>query len=330
MPRLSLRSTLGFTTTVVALALAAVACGSSSSGGNGGSVASSGGTVPSFCGGTAGSGSVVVGAFNFSESELLANIYAAALNKCGYSASVKALGAREVVYPALKKGTLAAVPEYAATLTDFINDANNGANAPSKASGDINKTMVALRAELPSNLVALNPATATDKNSFAVKTSFANANHITSMSQLGAYSRSHPLSLGGPAECQTRTFCEPGLKKTYGMKFSKFVTLDAGGPLTVKALKQGKVNVGLVFSSDPTVAQAGLTVLNDDKHLQASDNIVAIVQKKYATGPFANALNAVDSKLNQSTLVGLNKAVSIDHDPISEVASGFLSQVGLS
>jgi osmoprotectant transport system substrate-binding protein len=325
MPRTFRHSLFGFIATGIALALGAAACGGGSSGG---SVSTS--SVPSFCGSTAGSGSVVVGAFNFSESELLANIYAAALNKCGYSASVKALGAREVVYPALKKGSLAVVPEYAATLTDFINDANNGANAPSKASGDINKTMVALRAELPSNLVALNPASATDKNSFAVKSSFATANNITTMSQLGTYSQSHPLALGGPAECQTRPFCEPGLTKTYGMKFSKFVTLDAGGPLTVKALKQGKVDVGLVFSSDPTVAQAGLTVLTDDKDLQASDNIVAIVQKKYSTGPFASAINAVDSKLTQSVLVGLNKAVAIDRTPTASAASAFLTQVGLS
>ena len=163
-----------------------------------------------------------------------------------------------------------------------------------------------------------------------MKASFASANNITTMSQLGTYSQSHPLALGGPAECQTRPFCEPGLKQTYGMKFSKFVTLDAGGPLTVTALKQGKIDIGLVFSSDPTVEQAGLTVLTDDKNLQASDNIVAIVQKKYSTGPFAEALNAVDSKLTQDVLVGLNKSVGIDRTPIPTAASAFLSQVGLS
>lgn len=327
MPRSRRTSLIAVTAATLALALGAAACGSSSSGGKG-SVATS--SVPTFCGGQSGSGKVIVGAFNFSESELLANLYSAALNKCGFKASVKALGAREVVYPALKKGTLAAVPEYAATLTDFINDAANGANAPTKASGDINKTMTALRAELPSNLVALDPAAATDKNSFAVKASFASANNITTMSQLGTYSQSHPLALGGPAECQTRPFCEPGLKQTYGMKFSKFVTLDAGGPLTVKALKQGKVDVGLVFSSDPTVTQAGLTVLTDDKNLQASDNIVAIVAKKYSTGAFASAVNAVDSKLTQDVLVGLNKSVGIQRTPIPAAASAFLTQVGLT
>src|ERR1700735_3921605 len=128
-------------------------CGSSSSGSSpnaGSSVSASTASGPALCGGATGSGNVTLAAFNFSESETLANIYAAALKECGYTATVKDLASREVIYPALKKGDFAAVPEYAATLTDFINDQQNGANAPTKASGDINTTMTHLRAELPS------------------------------------------------------------------------------------------------------------------------------------------------------------------------------------
>jgi osmoprotectant transport system substrate-binding protein len=114
------------------------------------------------------------------------------------------------------------------------------------------------------------------------------------------------------------------------MKFSSLTTLDAGGPLTIKGIKSGKVDLGLVFTSDPTPAANGLTVLTDDKNLQASDNIVPIVQKKYATGAFANAINAVDQKLTESVLIGLNKAVEVNRDPSTEVATAFLKQVGLS
>jgi osmoprotectant transport system substrate-binding protein len=215
-------------------------------------------------------------------------------------------------------------------LTDFINDAVNGANAPSKASGNITKTMAALTAELPSNLAVLKPATATDKNSFAVTKAFATAHHITTMSQLGAYSQSHPLTLAGPPECPTRPFCEPGLKTTYGFKIKSFKQTDEGGPLTEKAITSGKADVGLVFTSDPTIASHGLVVLTDDKHLQASDNIVPLVAKSLASGAAASALNAVDAKLDQTTLVQINKAVEIDHGTPAKVAAEFLSQEGLT
>jgi osmoprotectant transport system substrate-binding protein len=332
----SLRRTRSVTFGVTSLALAAAlaGCGTSSSGGTNATVAPSAAapssSAPAICGGATGSGDVTLAAFNFSESETIANIYAAALKECGYTVKVKNLASREVVYPALKKGDFAAVPEYAATLTDFINDQQNGANAPTKASGDITKTMTALRAELPSSLKALDPASGTDKNAFAVTKSFASAHHITTLSQLGAYSKSHPLKLGGPPECKVRPFCQPGLANKYGMKFSSLTTLDAGGPLTIKAITSGKVDLGLVFTSDPTPAAKGLTVLTDDKNLQASDNIVPVVQAKYATGAFANAINAVDQKLSQAVLIGLNKAVEIGRTPIPAAAAAFLAQEGLN
>jgi osmoprotectant transport system substrate-binding protein len=326
---------VGFGVTSVAFVAVLAGCGASSSGGspNAGvepSAAAPSSSGPAICGGATGSGSVTLAAFNFSESETIANIYAAALKECGYTVKVKNLASREVVYPALKKGDFAAVPEYAATLTDFINDQQNGANAPTKASGDITTTMTALRGELPPTLKALDPASGTDKNAFAVTKSFASAHHITTLSQLGAYSKSHPLKLGGPPECKTRPFCQPGLEHTYGMKFSSLTTLDAGGPLTIKGITSGKVDLGLVFTSDPTPAAKGLTVLTDDKNLQASDNIVPVVQAKYASGAFANAINAVDKKLSQSVLIGLNKAVEIGRTPIPAAATAFLAQEGLN
>jgi osmoprotectant transport system substrate-binding protein len=334
-------SSIAIAATGLVMALTASACGSSSSGNTAASGSSSSpATVsqssastpagPALCGGKTGSGKVVIGAASFAENETLAAIYAAALKECGYTTSTKDFDSREVYYPEVKKGAIQVVPEYAATLTDFINDADNGANAPSKASGDITKTVTALKAELPSSLGVLNPAAATDKNGFAVKKSFATAHHITTMSQLGAYSKTHPLSLAGPSECPTRPFCEPGLKKTYGFKISKFVQTDEGGPLTDKALTSGKATVGLLFTSDPTLAGNGLVFLTDDKALQASDNIIPLVASSLATGAAANALNAVDAKLSQNTLVQINKAVQVSRGTPTAVATQFLQQEGLS
>jgi osmoprotectant transport system substrate-binding protein len=319
-------SSLALAASGIALALAAAACGSSSSGGN--PAAGSSSSLPAYCGGQSGSGKVLVGNAGFPENITLATIYVDVLDACGYSASTRSFTNREAYYPLVRSGQIQVVPEYAATLTDFINDAANGANAPSKASGDITVTMQHLAAELPSSLAVLNAASATDKNAFAIKTSLATANNITTLSQLATYSQSHPLAIAGPAECSSRPFCEPGLERTYGMKFSKFVSTgtDAGGSVTLKDLKTGKADVGLVFSSDPNVSAAGLTVLSDDKNLQASDNIVPLVAASLSTGAAANALNAVSAKLDQQTLDQLNVAVVIDHGTYAQVAQQFVSQ----
>ena len=196
-----------------------------------------------------GSGKLVVGAANFSESATLANLYADALKAAGFDASVKPVTSREVYEPALEKGDLDVFPEYVGTLTEFLNKKANGANAAAKASGDLDATVTALKALAgPRGLTVYTPSEAADQNAFAVTKNFAQANSLTKLSDLKNVKTK--LVLGGPPECPTRPFCQLGLQKTYGITFASFKSLDTGGPLTKAALKDGSVQVGLVFSSD--------------------------------------------------------------------------------
>ena len=201
-----------------------------------------------------GSGKIVVGAANFSENQTLANIYAQVLNASGFDASVKTVGSRETYEPALEKGQLQVVPEYVGTLTEFINKAENGANAQPIASGDLDATVQGLT-QL-GDKVGLKfgePSTAADQNTFAVTQGFADAYGVQSLSDLAAKCSSG-IVLGGPPECPDRPFCQPGLEEKYGLTIDSFTSLDAGGPLTKTALKQGKITLGLLFSSDAALA----------------------------------------------------------------------------
>jgi osmoprotectant transport system substrate-binding protein len=195
-----------------------------------------------------GSGKLVVGGANFSESQTLAYVYADALKAAGFSTEVKTVESREVYEPALERGDLDVFPEYVGTLTEFLNTKANGANAKPKASNDLDATLTALKGLAgPRGLTVYTPAAADDKNAFAVTKKFALDNKLTKISDL---KNLKDLILGGPAECPKRPFCELGLEKTYGLTFTSFKSLDAGGPLTKAALKDGTINVGLVFSSD--------------------------------------------------------------------------------
>jgi hypothetical protein len=91
-----------------------------------------------------GSGRVVVGAANFPESLTLAELYKLALNAAGFQATVQQSTNREVYEPALERGEITVFPEYAATLTEFLNKKANGDSAPEKASTDVNATVAAL------------------------------------------------------------------------------------------------------------------------------------------------------------------------------------------
>jgi osmoprotectant transport system substrate-binding protein len=200
-----------------------------------------------------GSGDLNVGAANFSENQILANLYAQVLEAAGYKVNVKDVQSREVYEPALEHGQLDVMPEYAATMTEFLNTKDNGDNAKPLASTDITKTVAALKTiGAKHGLVPLEPAQATDQNAFAVRKDFAAKWHLTNLSDLKNVKGD--LVLGGPPECAQRPFCKPGLEKVYGVHFTGFKSLDAGGPLTRAAIQNGNVQIGLVFSSDPALA----------------------------------------------------------------------------
>lgn len=206
-------------------------------------VADQGLTAPS-----QGSGSLVVGSANFSENITVAEIYAAVLRDAGYDVTVRTIGNRETYMPALVSGEVDVVPEYAATAAEFINRSLNGADAPAVASGDIAVTKAALDSFTDFGVVFGEPAAAQDQNAFAVTTAFSDQYGVTSLSELAA--NCEGIALGGPPECPERTFCQIGLEDVYGINVSDFSSLDAGGPLTKTALRQGAIAVGLVFSSD--------------------------------------------------------------------------------
>lgn len=201
------------------------------------------------------SGSLVVGAANFSENQTLAELYKIALEAAGYDVKVQTIGNRELYEPALAKGDVQVVPEYAATMADFLNGKANGKDAAAVSSTDLDKTVAALtKLGEPEGIVFGKPSGAQDQNAFAVTTAFAEKYGVKTLSDLATKCSGADTVLGGPAECPARPKCQAGLEDVYDFRAGKFSSLDAGGPQTKTALTTGKASVGLVFSSDAALA----------------------------------------------------------------------------
>ncbi|HTJ75346.1 MAG TPA: ABC transporter substrate-binding protein [Acidimicrobiales bacterium] len=272
--------------------------------------------------------SVVIGSAPFSESVIVANMYAGALQADGYQVTVrKGLGQREIYLPALQKGGkdngIDLVPEYVGTLLEFVNK-NAG-----EASGDLDATVTKLRARLePMGLTALTPSPAADQNAFAVTKATADKYKLKKLSDLAPIAGQ--LTLGAGPECPARPFCQPGLEKTYGLKFKSFKVLDSGGPLTLGALASGDIDVGLVFSSDGGVAARNLVVLDDDKKLQTVDNIVPAIRNDVLDDTIRKDLNKVSAALTTDDLIQLNKRADVDKADPEMLAREWLQQHGFT
>ncbi|HKW08173.1 MAG TPA: ABC transporter substrate-binding protein [Candidatus Dormibacteraeota bacterium] len=295
-----------FLAAVLAFAMTAVACGSSPSSG------SSGGSTPK--------GSVTIAGFNFTEGSVLAELYGQALEHDGYSVQYKLrLGNREVVSKAIEAGSIDAYIGYAATDLEFYN--KGAGEATGDAAGNVSK----LNGHLQSlSLAALNPSAAIDQNAFAMTKANAQKFNATKLSDLASVG--NQIVLGGPPECASRPFCEPGLTQTYGIHFKDFKSLDPDGPLTRAALANGSIQLGLVFSSDGDLNSLGLVVLQDDKHLESADNVVPIIRSSVASAEVKKIMNAVSAGLTTNDLIDMNNQAGPQHQDPDAVAAAYLQK----
>ncbi|KQS68602.1 glycine betaine ABC transporter substrate-binding protein [Modestobacter sp. Leaf380] len=201
---------------------------------------------------TPGTGTVRVGAAGFTESQILANVYADTLNAAGYTATVQTVGQREAYLPALEGGEFDVFPEYVGTLTEYL----DGNPDEAVASADLDATVEVLRPLGDAvGLTFGEPAEAADENAFAITTTLQDElGGITTLSELAEACSDGSLVLGGTPECPTRPFCQPGLEETYGFTFSQVNDYDLGAP-TNQALIQGEISLALALSTDPVFAQ---------------------------------------------------------------------------
>jgi osmoprotectant transport system substrate-binding protein len=287
--------------------------------------------VASACG-TAGSGgpkpAVTVGSTNFYEQLTLGELYSQILEANGYTVTRKFnLGNREIVEPAIESGQIDIVAEYLATLLAFVD--KDGTIA--KPSTDPKATQTGLQKALdPKGLTVLDYAAATDQNGFVVTQATATSKNLKKLSDLVPVAGT--MVLGGPPECPTRPFCALGLKNVYGIVFKDFKPLDTGGPLTITALEGKQIDVGLLFTSDPSIVAKNFVLLDDDKHLQLADNIAPVVRNALLQkddGTIKRLLNSISAKLTQGELNDMNKQVAVDKADSKVVAAAWLKKQGL-
>lgn len=196
---------------------------------------------------------IVIGATDVNENLTVAHLYRIALTGVGYDATVTTLGSRDTVEPALERGEIHVAPEYLGSLTEFLNRKLNGAQAAPLAGGDATATAAELRRlGAKVGLVFGAPAEATHQQGFAVSQALADRYHLRTLSQFAERCSGRDTVLGGPQDCRTRPWCQPGLERSYTLAVGRFVGLG-GGEEVKAALRDGSVTIGLVETSDPAL-----------------------------------------------------------------------------
>ncbi len=301
--------------------LAAVSALTLAACGGGGDPLASGGGSGQQSGGDAAQ-TIVVGSANFPESQILAEIYAQALSAKGVTIEKRlSIGSRETYMPGLEDGSIDLIPEYTGVLLQYLNK--------SAAETEPDAVYSALQKALPGTLTVLEKSSAEDKDAVVVTKDTATKYNATSIEDLAK--SCGELTFGGPPEFKTRPDGIPGIQKTYNCTFKEYRSLDAGGPLTVAALKNGDVQAANLFTTQSAIQANDFVALEDPKNNFAAQNVVPLINKEKANDTVRTTLNAISAKLTTESLLALNVEADSDAKPSPEtVAKNWLSQNGLA
>ena len=294
--------------TIAASALALAACGSAESVGGNASTGSS----------ENGQTTLVVGSQDYYSNEIIAEAYAQALEGAGFTVDRQMrIGQREVYMPEIEAGAIDVFPEYTGNLLQYLDS-----DATARSADEVYS---ALQTALPSGLRALDQAPATDQDSYVVTADFA-AEH--SLASIGDLASAGALTLGGNSELQTRPYGPMGLSQTYGVTVGFTPIEDSGGPLTVKALKDGDIQLANIYSSDPALADGTLKVLDDPKGLFLASHVVPLASSR-VNDDAAAVINRVSAAMDAEDLVEMNRASTVEQKSASQIAREWLLSEGL-
>ncbi|GAC1366675.1 MAG: osmoprotectant ABC transporter substrate-binding protein [Actinomycetota bacterium] len=299
---------LGLYSGLVALVILAIGCSKTTT-----TTASSPSSAPK--------ATVTVGTVSFSESQIVAQMFAQVLTKAGYRVpALKVVGTRQILQPAIP-GEIQVAPEYVGSLLKYLHGA--------QSSDPVSETVQDNAILNPRGSTVLDASAANDTNAFVVTKETATKYHLAKVSDLKPVASQ--LTLGAPPECSANPLCLPGLQSTYGITGLKFQPIGACDSATANALDAGSVQVAELCSTQSVIAQKGWVVLEDDMKLQPADNIAAQVSSSLLTAnpEIKSLLGSVTSKLTTANIVILDAQVDIDHKDASAVAKSFLQSKGL-
>ena len=275
-------------------------------------------------------GSLVLGGQDFTEMQIMASMYEQVLSNAGYDVTTKLVTTRDVYAGQLSKGKVDVVPDYLAGMTDYLNTVANGDDAETVSTNDPDATLAALKPlAADAGISMLEPSQATDQNAFIVTQDFADENNLTTLSDMAALG--DPIKLAAPADCEGRSDCEAGLTNVYGFTIEDIVPLDFGSAQLKDAVTNGEVDLGETGTTDGSLDQQGLVILEDDKGIQPAQNLIPAVNSDFLKDnpDIEGPLNELSQTLTTEDLATMNAQVDLERQKPEDVAQQFLQDNGL-
>ena len=266
------------------------------------------------------SDTIVIGSQDYYSNEIIAEIYAQALEDAGYQVDRQfRIQQREVYMPEIEAGAIDLFPEYTGPLLQYWNSGTTARGAEA--------IYQELAGSTPAGLRVLDQSSATDQDSYVVTEEFATKWGLATIGDLTKVTE--PLTLGANSEGETRPYGPQGLKDAYGVTVQFTPIEDSGGPLTVKALKDGDIHLAIIYTADPSISTNQLVSLTDPESLFLSSHVVPLASDN-VDDRAAGIINAISAAMTPEDLVSLNSRSVNEQLPAATIAGDWLSDKNLS
>jgi len=266
---------------------------------------------------------IQIGSKDFTESYILAELYALTLEDAGYQVERKFnLGGTNVTHAAIKKGELDVYPEY--TGTCLINVLNMD---PITDPDEVYDT-VKNEYEKQFSLTLLQPAKASNSQGLAISAAISEAYHMTTISDLQANAQNVRFASQGAFEENPDGM--PALQETYGEFTFKSVEYYDNA-IKYELIKNEQADLIIAFTTDGQLTDDQFVLLEDDKSAWPPYNIVPVIRmdliERYPDAK--GALNRISEALDNEMMQTLNAKVDIEKQEPDAVAKEFFNTLNV-
>jgi osmoprotectant transport system substrate-binding protein len=267
-------------------------------------------------GGAAVGDTIVVGSQDYYSNEIIAEIYAQALENVGYDIQRDfRIGQREAYLPEIEAGRIDLFPEYTGPLLLVWE--------PDTTVRTSDEIFSALQDAAPEGVRILDQSAASDQDSYVVTRAFAEEYGVTTIADLAEVTV--PITLGGNSEGETRPIGPAGLAAEYGVEVAFTPIEDGGGPLTVKALLDDQVQLAVLYTASPMMATPDLVALEDPDGFMLASHLVPVASDKLSDEAAA-IIDQISAVMSAEDLIALNTESVETEAPASTIAAAWLAE----
>lgn len=265
---------------------------------------------------------IVVGGLNYTEHLILTSATVQLLEANGYDVDKRDGLGTSVLRQAQENGQVDLYWEYTGNSVILFNDQPQPDNAAETYA-------TAKRLDAEKGLIWLEPSDTNNTYALAMRKADAEKRDIHTLSDLAAaMNDGADLTLASNAEFYARDDGLRPMQEAYGFRFPRANVKRMDSGLTYNALRDGKVDVALVFATDGRNGAFNFEVLDDDKQFFPVYQLAPVVREETleAHPDLKPLLNRMSAALNDETLIDLNSRVDVDDQDIDKVARDFLTE----